>query len=230
MEEKLLNKMKVKYDYKKFDLKDLDPQNIDRLAVERVPENSLVLDVGCATGFMGEYLIRKKKCRVYGVEQRSKEAELAKKKLTKVILADIEHGDSVDQILDVSKNEKFDVILATSLVEHLKDQSLFIKSCKKLLKPNGIMLISTPNIAHWTIRLSLLKGNFDYTEYGILDDTHLHFFTIKTFRKLFEENNCTVKELVIDPVGGGYPKISRLLANLLPAIFAYQILIVAKNG
>jgi O-antigen biosynthesis protein len=222
--------LKIKYGYKKFNPNSLDPENIDRLAVDKIPENSRVLDIGCATGYIGEYLIREKKCLVYGVEKRSDEANIAKKILTEVISADIEQESSVKRILDLVKGEKFDVILATSVIEHLKDQSGFLRNCKKLLKQNGIIAASTPNIAHWTMRLSLLKGNFDYTEYGILDNTHLHFFTVKTFLQLFEKNNFAVKELLIDSVGGGYPRISRILAKWFPRIFAYQILIVVQNN
>jgi O-antigen biosynthesis protein len=222
--------LKFKYIYKKFTPNSLDKENIDRLAVDKIPENSRVLDIGCATGHIGEYLIREKKCLVYGVEERSDEANIAKKILTEVISADIEQELSVKRILDLVRGEKFDVILATSVIEHLEDQSGFLRNCKKLLKQNGIIVASTPNIAHWTMRLSLLKGNFDYTEYGILDNTHLHFFTVKTFLQLFEKNNFAVKELLIDPVGGGYPRISRILAKWFSRIFAYQILIVAQNN
>lgn len=222
--------MKIKYDYKNFTPKNLDPENINRLAVENVPDNSMVLDVGCATGFMGEYLIKEKKCRVYGVEKNKKEFAIAKKILTGVMLADIEQEGVEEDILKLVKNKKFDVILATSIIEHLKDSSAFLNKCKKLLKQNGIIIASTPNIAHWTIRLSLLKGNFDYSEYGILDNTHLHFFTIKALRQLFENNRFIVKNLLIDSVGGGYPRLSRLLSKLFPTLFAYQILIVAQNN
>lgn len=221
--------MKVKYDFKNFMPENLEPENIDRLAVEKVPDNATVLDVGCATGFMGKYLIREKKCRVYGIEKNIDEAKVAEKRLTGVILADIEQEGVENDILKLVKNKKFDVILATSIVEHLRDSSIFLNNCKKLLKPNGIIIASTPNIAHWSIRMSLLKGNFDYKEYGILDNTHLHFFTIKTFRQLFEKNKYVIRELLIDSVGGGYPRISRLLAKWFPAIFAYQILIIAQK-
>lgn len=228
-EEKLLNNMKVKYDYKKFMPSSLDSENVDRLAVERVPCNARVLEIGCATGFMGEYLIKEKKCLVYGVENRMPEAKVARKRLIDVIFADIEEESCLSKIRKLVGDIKFDVILATSVIEHLKDQSKFLIVCKRLLKQNGIIIVSTPNIAHWTMRMSLMRGNFDYSEYGILDNTHLHLFNIKTFRKLFEDNGYNVKELLIDSVGGGYPRISRLLGKLLPNMFAYQILIVAQN-
>jgi len=224
------NNNKIKYDYTGFNPQTLDSENIDRLALEEVPFGSLVLDIGCATGFMGEYLFKKKKCFVYGIDNREGELVKAKKRLTKAILLDIEKEGSVKNILKESKSEKFDVILATSVIEHLRNPSLFLENCKKLLKPQGIIIVSTPNIAHWTIRLSLLRGNFNYEEYGILDNTHLHLFTIKTFCQLFEKNRYKIKELLIDSVGGGYPRISKFFSKWFPGIFAYQILIVARNS
>lgn len=220
--------VKIKYDYRDFNPEILDKQNIDRLALDQVPENSKVLDIGCATGFMGKYLIQHKGCKVYGVEIRLNESIVAKNNLNRVAVIDIEEKTAVKEILAMTNNIKFDAILATSIIEHLKDTDQFLKLCSQLLKPNGILIVSTPNIAHWSMRLSLLIGNFDYSEYGILDNTHLHFFTIKSFRKLFQKNGYIIKDLLIDPVGGGYPSISRFFSKFFPEIFAYQMLIVAK--
>lgn len=220
----------MKYNFPSFDPAALDPQNIDRLAVTQVPNNSTVLDIGCATGFMGEYLIKEKGCKVIGIDLRKEELKKAEKKLTGVLLADIEESKSVKKILALNQNKKISIILATSTIEHLKDPANFLQICKKLLTPGGKLIVSTPNIAHWSTRISLLQGNFDYTEYGILDNTHLHFFTLFTFCKLFTGNGYEVQKLLIDPVGGGYPRISRLLAKFFPNLFAYQILVVAARA
>lgn len=91
------------------------------------------------------------------------------------------------------------------------------------------MVVTTPNVAHWSMRLSLLKGNFNYSEYGILDNTHLHFFTMETFKQLFIKNNLKIKKVAMDAEGGGYPRLSILMSNFFPNIFAYQILIVADK-
>lgn len=218
----------LRYHQEKFDPTLLDEKNINRIAVEQVPLDSFVLDMGCATGFIGEYLIKNKNCQVIGVELDEEEATLAKKRLSGVVITDLESYDAFSQIKKAARNKNFDIILATSVIEHLKDPNTFLLNIKKVIKPDGKIIISTPNIAHWTIVKSLLKGDFNYEEYGILDRTHVRFFTPKSFRKLFEENGFKVEDVQVDYVGGGYPKISSFLYRLFPNLFAYQVLITAK--
>lgn len=125
--------MSVKYDFKDFNPEKLSPHNIDRLAIESVPDNSLVLDVGCATGFMGEYLKKKKGCKVFGIDLRDDEIKIAKKRLDGVIIGDIEKQESIDKLLKATKGKKFDVILATSLIEHLANPYIAIKNMVNML-------------------------------------------------------------------------------------------------
>lgn len=221
--------MTIKYDFLRFNPELLEKENIDRLAVEQVSSKSFVLDIGCATGFIGEYLRKKKECEVFGIDIRKEEIQVAKKRLQKAIVIDIEKKDSVKKILKETRNKKFDVILATSVIEHLKEYNNALSHMKFLLKPGGIIVASTPNIAHWSMRLELLKGKFNYSEYGILDNTHLHFFTVQTFKEYFEKNGLKVGKIFYDTVGGGFPRISRFLGKFLPNLFAYQILIVARK-
>lgn len=221
--------MPIKYQNPQFDPSKLSRHNIDRQAVDAVPNGALVLDVGCATGFMGEYLIKAKNCTVVGLDVRQPEIAKAKKVLSQAILGDLEDAQIVTKVLKATKNVKFDVILATSLIEHLVHPDSAIKKFKQLLKPGGVLIITTPNIAHWSTRLMLLGGNFDYQEYGLMDNTHLHFFTPKTFRQLFVQNKLHLDALKIDAEGGGFPRISLLLAKIWPNLFAYQMLIVAHK-
>lgn len=221
--------MGIKYDFKNFNPETFDKEHIDRLAVEQVPPDSFVLDIGCATGFMGEYLIKKKKCTVFGIDVRSSEVGVARKRLHDAFLCDIEQKNSVEIIMKRTRGKKFNVILATSVIEHLKEYSIALFHMKQLLKQNGIIIASTPNIVYWSMRLEMLKGKFDYTEYGILDNTHLHFFTIQTFKEYFEKNGLKVEKILYDTVGGGYPRISRFLGKFFPNLFAYQILIIARK-
>ena len=192
-----------------------------------MPFNSLVLDFGCATGFIGEYLIKNKKCRVFGIEEGKEEAEIASKKLNGVIFSNIDDKNVFNKIRKLNTG-KFDVILAMSLVEHLKDLKSFFNLVERLLKKDGYLIITVPNIAHWSMRLKLLQGNFDYTKYGILDETHLHFFTIKTLKNLLENNDFEMGNLNIDAEGGGCPRVSLFLSRFFPNLFAYQILVKAR--
>lgn len=221
--------MQIKYQNPHFNPEKLSKHNIDRMALEQVPNDSFVLDVGCATGFMGKYLREKKQCVVVGLDLRHAELLVAKKNLNQVVHGDIQEDKTVEEVLKKTKNKKFDVVLATSLIEHTSKPELVIEQMRKLLKPNGIIIMSTPNIAHWSQRLNLLQGNFDYTDYGILDRTHLQFFTYNTFQYLFEKSNMKINAIKIDAEGGGYPRICLALAPFFKNLFAYQILIVARK-
>lgn len=206
-----------------FDPKKLYPLNIDGQSVEIVPKRAKVLDIGCATGFMGEYLRRNKNCYVVGIEKGIDEAKEAKKILNQVINGDAEEKSTLGQI-----KEKYDVVFASAIIEHLKDPWSALKNWKKFLKKNGSLIITTSNIAHWSIRLQLLVGKFNYQEYGILDNTHLHFFTTETFKKLVTDCGYTIEYFSIDPIGGGLPRISKALSRFWPNLFAYQMLIKAR--
>lgn len=210
------------YKNKRFDPSRLEPLNVDRLSTSLISDKSKVLEIGCATGFMGEYLMKKKKCEVVGVDLGHEEAKEARKRLTSVVEGDIEKEDTLKKI-----KGKYDVVFASALIEHLKDPNLAVKKWKKFLKKNGFLIVTTPNIAHWSMRASLLSGRFDYQEYGILDNTHLHFFTTDTFKKLFIENGYQIDKFLIDSVGGGYPRISKLLSRYFPNLFAYQMVVKA---
>lgn len=208
-----------------FKLEKLHSQNIDRLSTGFVPPESSVLEIGCATGFMGAYLINKKKCKVVGVEKFPDEAKEAKKVLTKVIQGDIEDNDTLKKI---SKEGNFDVILASAIIQHLVDPHKALKSWKKFFKKNGRLVITGSNITHWSMRKKVLFGEFEYQEYGLLDNTHLHFFTPKTFKKLITDAGYTIEDYKIDSVGGGFPKVSLLLSKFFPNLFTYQMVIEAK--
>ncbi|MDP3987953.1 MAG: class I SAM-dependent methyltransferase [Candidatus Levybacteria bacterium] len=219
--------MKIKYDCQNFNPNNLSRHNINRMVVDSVNPDSFVLDLGCATGFMGEYLIKKKNCDVLGVDISKEGISLAKKRLTSVLIGDIEDPKTFREIEMVSKHNKFDVVMAVSVLEHLKDPQLVLINIKSLLKKDGLFIITCPNIAHWTTRTSLLKGNFNYTDYGILDKTHLHFYTPKTLKELIENTGFKIKEFKIDAEGGGYPRVSLVLSHFFPNFFTYQMMVIA---
>lgn len=212
----------LKYGKIKFNFDSLDPLSIDRQSLSLVPSKSSVLDIGCATGFLGGYLIKEKECYVVGVEKEKEEAKEAKKRLNKVIEGDIE-DEKIYKTLG-----KFDVVFASAVIEHLHNPGKSLESWKKLLKNNGILILTTSNICHWSMRLEVLKGNFNYKDYGILDSTHLHFYTVKTFKKLLVAAGYKIEFFGIDSVGGGFPKISRFMSKFFPNLFTYQILIKAR--
>jgi len=215
----------VKYFYQgQFEPERLPKLNIDRQTVSLVPAESRILEIGCADGFMGEYLIKKKGCRVIGVEIDTQAAEKARKRGLFVIQGDIEE-ETIFSILKTKGN--FKVILCSSAVEHLQDPVSALKKWHSLLEKDGILIITTPNIGHWSARLKTSFGKFPREKYGIFDENHLHFFTIDSFKKMLEECGYFVEYLGIDPIGGGFPKLSRIFSLIFPNLFAYQIVVKA---
>ncbi len=191
--------------------------NIDTFSLRFVPANSYVLELGCASGYLGEVMRQKLGCLVIGVEIDSFAAKQAKKKLNKVIEGDIEDPKIFRQI---QAQAKYDVIFASAIFEHLIDPQKVIKKLIPLLKKDGLMVVTLPNIAHFSIRLSILMGKFDYQKSGILDATHLHFYTLKTAQELLEKNALQIKEKRFEFFG---PKLLSPLFALFPSLFVYQV-------
>ena len=211
----------------KFDLKKLHPLNVYSLAVSVISEKAKILEIGGADGFFSEYLTKEKKGEVFIIEKDEEAVLKARKRGLKVIAGDIEDKTVLKSAVSLGK---FDIILSLALIEHLVDPLEALKSWRPLLKDEGKLVISTSNIAHWTARLKILAGKFTYEKYGIFDESHLHFFTIDSFQKLVKEAGFKEESFLTDPVGGGWPKISRFLSRFFPGLFTYQMLIVAKKG
>lgn len=132
-------------------------------------ERSSVLDVGCSSGHFGQALIRDKQCKVVGVDINEADLKIAAKHLSKAVKKDIERDDLGDL-------GSFDYILMADIIEHVIDPVKVLKKIKKLLKPGGKLVFSVPNMANIINRIELLGGRFEYTEYGLLDETHLHYY------------------------------------------------------
>lgn len=213
----------MKYDYgKNFDPAQLKATNIDRLSTALVPPNSKLLELGCATGFMSKYFTQVKKCQVYGVEIDSKMAKVAATSCENILVGDLDEPMTWDKIQSVSP---FDVVFASAVIEHLKNPWVVLQSIKQVLKPNGILIITTSNIAHWRMRLNLLWGRWQYQGYGTLDTTHLRFFTYSSFQQAISQTGFTIEHINIDPAGG--IKYLNWLARYFPNFYAYQMVIKA---
>lgn len=141
---------------------------------ERVEPGTCFLDFGCSTGYFGSF-IKNKGIKVYGAEISDDRHEAAKV-LDGVYSFDFD-GEWPKEVYE----RKYDYLLFGDVLEHLKDPSAVLSKAKKLLKPSGKIFVSVPNIAHMSIPLELLSGSFIYEPMGILDNTHLQYFTRSTF-------------------------------------------------
>jgi len=166
-------------------LLDIDESTLDRnssvyLILQRVGRRKDVLDVGCATGYLAK-LMSAHDCSVTGIDINAESAEVAKKYCTNVFVADLDFTGLSEAV----EGRTFDVIVFGDVLEHLRYPARILEEARTLLRAGGYVVASIPNIAHGTIRLALLRGDFDYGDMGILDETHLRFFTLKTIEELF---------------------------------------------
>ncbi len=140
------------------------------------------LDVGCGNGDFGALLKSKALCKVWGVEPNSLFAEQAKAKL------DITINGLFDKNLEALAGQKFDAIFFNDVLEHLIEPAKTLNDCKTLLNNNGYIIASIPNIRWYPVILSLLRyKDFKYEPAGVMDKTHLRFFTRKSMVRLFED-------------------------------------------
>lgn len=141
-----------------------------------LPPATRLLDIGCGSAIMGRALGEKGFNELYAVEKDPQARQNAGR-----FYRQVEEG------LEPFAAQSFDVILLLDVLEHLAEPLSFLQQALALLAPGGRALISVPNVAHWSVRLMLLLGFFEYTERGILDRTHLHFFTRRSFRRMLKE-------------------------------------------
>jgi len=177
----------------------LDPDGRDSLAciARRIDPGSRVLDLGCAVGVLGNYLIKAKNCVVDGVESVQAAAAIARQTYNKVIEADLEIAD----LRDFFPVGAYDVIVCADVLEHLVDPGRILDQLPDLLAESGQLIVSIPNIGHLGIFLELLAGDFHYGPEGLLDATHLRFFTGRSFLRLLTEHDLTgeiVDRVILD--------------------------------
>lgn len=153
--------------------------------------NTTVLEFGSATGYATRYMIEKFDCTVTCIEKMQEMAEIGKKIAHKMIIADIEDDQWEKEI-----NCTYDFIIFADVLEHLHNPEKIITRVKKYLKEDGFILTSIPNIGHNAILMSLRNGKFRYTETGLLDNTHIHFFTRESIYEIFHKNGlyCHAEE------------------------------------
>ena len=169
-----------------------------------------LLDLGCGFGTTSGR-IQALGNRVTGVEADPGAAGVAQARLGRVIQADLMDLEAVEAALGEAR---FDVILFADVLEHLPAPSLALTAYLGRLRPGGRVLISLPNVGLWSVRLSLLAGRWNYADTGVLDRTHLRFFTLRTARALLAEAGVQVVGEAFNPglVRPFIPVIKRVLA------------------
>lgn len=167
--------------------------NADLLAA--IPKSAQwVLELGCGAGALGQAFLQSvnPQASYVGVEMMSGPAQLAREHLQRVIEGNLEL--LANDALDLSEG-CLDTLIYGDVLEHLIDPWAELQKRKSLLKPKGTVLACIPNIGHWSIVAKILTDQWHYEDRGILDRTHLRFFTRATVRDLFESAGLKVTRI-----------------------------------
>jgi 2-polyprenyl-3-methyl-5-hydroxy-6-metoxy-1,4-benzoquinol methylase len=195
--------------------------------MERTRPGDRILDCGVSSGYLAKTFVDEGR-RVDGIELDPEAAKVAMSVCDRVWIADLQTFD-LDELRD-----KYEVALFGDTLEHLPDPASVLRSVGEHLTRTGVVVVSLPNVANWSVRLRLLAGNFRYTERGLLDRTHLRFFTKRTAVEMLKGTGFEVVDFVAStPVPGvSSPPICRLahlIGNLWPALLGYQFVITARR-
>ncbi|MBY8874810.1 class I SAM-dependent methyltransferase [Micromonospora sp. PLK6-60] len=179
--------------------------------VDLVDRNAVtVLDVGCGAGDNAALLRRRDPGKkIFGVTGSPAESQLAARHLDGCWVADLE----LDLPEDL-ENSRFDCIVFSHVLEHVRDPAALLSRFAGMLSPGGSCVIAVPNVLNWRERMHFLRGRFEYQETGVLDATHLRFFTYRTAVPLLLGRAA---ELRVEHVGvTGHLPLSRL-RRILPS-------------
>jgi 2-polyprenyl-3-methyl-5-hydroxy-6-metoxy-1,4-benzoquinol methylase len=191
-----------------------DPYSSHAVILSRLGEGRgrRALDVGAADGFLAELLTRQG-WQVTALERDPAQAAKARGRCHEVIVADLDQAAPRLQ-------GRFDAIVYGDVLEHLNDPLPVLVALDRALAADGRVIVSVPNVAHLWVRFSLALGRWDYVDRGILDRTHLRFFTKRSFTVLLRDAGLSVEELVATPVPLPLVVPTRLHGRALDAVHA----------
>jgi 2-polyprenyl-3-methyl-5-hydroxy-6-metoxy-1,4-benzoquinol methylase len=184
-----------------------------------------MLDVGCSNGDTGAAAKKAKGIHeIVGIELFPQAAQAARQKLDRVLEGDIES-------LDLEFPEGyFDCILCADVLEHTRNPWAVLDKLRPLLHPDGVLIASIPNIRHFKPLVTIIADRFEYEEWGLLDKTHLRFFTLHTIRKMFE--GCRFRIVKIErnySITWIYKVVRVLSLGLLSPFTVFQFFVIVRR-
>jgi 2-polyprenyl-3-methyl-5-hydroxy-6-metoxy-1,4-benzoquinol methylase len=202
--------------------------------LKKLPAHSRVLDIGTASGTLAR-MCQGHSLQLFGVEPNPDWARIASPLYEKIIVGSIQEAE--DEFLG-----GYDAVVLGDVLEHLPVPEAALQRLVNLQSPGSVFMISVPNVANVWVRLSLLMGKFDYAERGILDRTHLRFFTRKTLLALLKTSGLEITSVQVTPIP--LELVSRFflsaperwmhalfarLTSLLPTLLGYQFVVTARK-
>lgn len=189
--------------------------------IRRLPKDptASVLEIGCGTGATGALALAQGRCGYYaGVELFEGAAGEARKVLSEVVTGNIE-------TLELSwQPSTFDALIFSEVLEHLVEPARVVREMARFVRPGGVVMASSPNIAHWRVIRELVAGRFNLTDRGVFDRTHLRWFTPTTFAHMFEDAGFRIEWVgPVTPFSKRTQLISRLTKGRSDHLFTTQI-------
>lgn len=193
-----------------------------RWAADVTRGRSPILDIGCGRGYLALAL---EDSEIHGVEIDSERAAEARTRYKRVYETDI------DQLLDSQVEDCYEAAICIDALEHLANPEATLSNLRSIMGSQSILVAAIPNIAHISSRKRLLLGKWNYTDMGMLDRTHLRFFTYDTAQELVRNAGFGILDV---QVRNSFPRLLQPIAPLLkdkwPNLFGYHVLITAEVG
>ncbi len=202
--------------------------------ISLVPKDAkLILDIGCGAGDNAE-ILSQLGFVVDGITLSEEEKQLAGKVARNVFVHNVESG------LPPELKDKYDVVILSHVLEHICYPQKLLADVHKHLNPGGVLIIALPNLMHFRSRWQLMKGNFEYGEYGIWDYTHFRWYTYKSAKRMLEDNGYSIAKLDVSGdlpfeeslkriiPGSARRGMYRILKRVSPGLFGFQLLYLAK--
>jgi SAM-dependent methyltransferase len=205
-----------------------DRYSTHRRVVDRIPAGSRVLDLGCGAGYVAAAL-RGKGCYVAGVDAR--DSSEARSNTNEFHVLDLNQLGRAAPRLEL---DRFDVVIALDVIEHLDGAERFLAAIRAHVREDCRVILSTANVAYWSMRLSLMLGRFNYGKRGILDVTHTRLFTPRTFDHVcraagYDTNGRIgvpppVTDVIRGSIGDALTGMHAVLSGWMPALFGFQFI------
>jgi len=193
----------------------------------------IALDCGCGAGDNARTLC-KRGWRVHGITWNGVERDLASR-YCEVFLADLNNGLPEDV-----KHKQYDVVVMSHVLEHLVNPGVLLSDVGRVLSPGGVIAVALPNVVAYPNRIQICVGSFDYQPSGIMDETHLHFYTFASGARLLRNNGY---EIVQATAVGAFPlwriraflparvvnSLNATSCRLFPGVFGFQSIYIART-
>ena len=170
-----------------FVVNESQQNNTHNMTIAEVGRGKRVLDVGCSTGYLADFLAQQRGCDVTGLEPDAASADAARERL-----GDDRVVTGGTELLPTFAPGSFDVVLFADVLEHLVDPGAALRDARRLLAPGGSVVASIPNCAHGDVRLLLMAGHFIYRRTGLLDSTHVRFLTRHSIPRMFQRSGYQI--------------------------------------